>query len=379
MDEKSTVVLTEDERVALRAYLQRAEVRLSTVHRTATALLSGAGVLVLLPALGRDAIVEVVGTLLDAAATPARVLLAGSVLVVLAAILMVIWLLLVELTRFYFFSNHLQSARGATFTPRFTLTSLRLPRDELSAAGRRALDIERADPQTVALLVPENDRARRGIDRQIAAYEGLEGSTRTTDLDRADALLVLAGARDRDLLNEVVKIEYGMTRHVLRIQVIVLRYVKALLVVLVSLLLMFALAAVVGSVPELGPTPERVLAALLALWAPAVLVLASSPVRWLGSLLRNEGAVSSGIRYDRELVRLERIVAAFSAAVMILMVATALLLHLEGAPSTSGWLLVVVVGCALVLEIALLLGWGSTEGARAPRSVAIASPTPERG
>jgi hypothetical protein len=363
--EPPSVSLSEDERVALRAYLQRAEVRLSTVHRTATALLSGAGVLVLLPALGRDAIVEVVGALLDAPPTPTRVLLAVAVLVVLAAILVVIWLLLVELTRFYFFANHLQSARGATFTPRFTLTSLRLPRDELSAEGARALEAERADPNTVGLLVPENDRSRRVIDRQIAAYEGLEGSTRTTDRDRADALLVLAGARDRDLLNEVVKIEYGMARHVLRIQVIVLRYVKALLVVLVSLLLMFALAAVAGRVPDLGPTAERVLVALLALWAPAVLVVASSPVRWLGSLLRNEGAVSSGIRYDRELTRLERIVAAFSAAVMLLAVLSAVLLHLASVPTTSGWLLTAVVGAALVLEVSLLLGWGSTEGSRA--------------
>jgi hypothetical protein len=364
MGDAAPAALSEDERVALRAYLQRAEVRLSTVHRTATALLSGAGVLVLLPALGRDAIVEVVGALLGAAATPARVLLAVAVLVVLAAILVVIWLLLVELTRFYFFANHLQSARGATFTPRFTLTSLRLPRDELTEGGQRALALERADPQAVGLLVPENDRARRGIDRQIAAYEGLEGSTRTTDLDRADALLVLAGARDRDLLNEVVKIEYGMARHVLRIQVIVLRYVKALLVVLVSLLLMFALAAVVGRAPELGVSAERVLAALIALWAPAVLVLASSPIRWLGSLLRNEGAASTGIRYDRELTRLERIVAAFSATVLVLAVAGTVLLHLAAAPSTTGWLLAAVVGGALVLEVALLLGWGSTEGAR---------------
>ena len=43
--------LTADDRAAMRAFLQRSEVRLSSVHRAATALLSGAGVLVLLPAL----------------------------------------------------------------------------------------------------------------------------------------------------------------------------------------------------------------------------------------------------------------------------------------------------------------------------------------
>jgi len=369
MDEAPAVALTEDERVALRAFLQRAEVRLSTVHRTATALLSGAGVLVLLPALGRDAIVDVVGALLDDGITPVRVLLAAATLVVLAAILMVIWLLLIELTRFYFFSNHLQSERGATFTPRFTLTSLRLPRDELSAEGRRGLQEERADPRTVDLLVPDNDRARRRIDDQVAAYEGLGRSSSASDLDRADALLVLAGARDRDLLNEVVKVEYGMARHVLRVQVVVLRYIKALLVVLVSLLLMFTLAAITGRAPELGPTAQRLLAAALALWAPAVLVLASSPVRWLGMLLRREGAVSSGIRYDRELTRLERVVAWFSAAVALLAAASMVLVHLEAGPSNVGWGLAGLVVTALILEVFLLRNPGSSERIRVVQDV----------
>jgi hypothetical protein len=356
MDEAGPVRLSEDERVALRAFLQRAEVRLSTVHRTATALLSGAGVLVLLPALGRDAIVEVVGALLDAPATPSQVLLAGATMVVLSSILVVIWLLLIELARFYFFANHLHSERGTTFTPRFTLTSLRLPRDEMSAAGRLALEAERASPQAVGLLVPENDRARRQIDRQVAAYEGLGRPTPTTDRDRAEALLSLAGARDRDLMNEVVKLEYGMARHVLRIQVIVLRYVKALLVVLISLLLMFGLAAVVVRAPELGPTAERLLAVLLALWAPAALVLASSPVRWLGRLLRREGAESEGIRYDRELTQLESVIAWFSAAVALMATGSAVLLHLTVVPTVSGRVLGGVIMLALAIEVVLLLG-----------------------
>lgn len=346
--------LSEAERVAMRAFLQRAEVRLSTLHRTATALLSGAGVLVLLPALGRDAIVEVVAVLLGPPATPARMLLAAATLTVLAVILAVIWLLLIELARFSFFSNHLQSERGETFTPRFTLTSLRLPNDEMSEAGLQVLETERADPQAISLLVPENDRARRVIDRQIAAYEGLGQSSPMMDRDRAEALLRLAGARDRDLVTEVVKLEYGMARHVLRIQVIVLRYIKALLVVLVSLLLMFGLAAVVGRASGLGPSSERWLAVLLVLWAPAVLAVSKSPVRWLGKLLRREGAESSGIRYDRELTRLESMLAWFSVAVAA-MATGSVLFQLAGdeLKAPEAIVLVTFLG-ALTLEALLL-------------------------
>lgn len=91
--------LTPDERAAARAFLQRSEVRLSTLHRIVTALLSGAGVLVLLPALGRDAIVGVMRSLLTADGTAMHRLIAGIVAVTLALVLIVVWMLLVEITR----------------------------------------------------------------------------------------------------------------------------------------------------------------------------------------------------------------------------------------------------------------------------------------
>ena len=56
---------TADEKAAMRAFLQRSEVRLSTMHRVATALLSGAGILVLLPAVERDAVMNVLRSLVE--------------------------------------------------------------------------------------------------------------------------------------------------------------------------------------------------------------------------------------------------------------------------------------------------------------------------
>jgi len=48
--------LSEDERQALRAFLQRGETRLSTYQRVAGVFLNGAGLLVLLPGLARESI-----------------------------------------------------------------------------------------------------------------------------------------------------------------------------------------------------------------------------------------------------------------------------------------------------------------------------------
>jgi predicted membrane metal-binding protein len=68
--------ITADDRAAMRAFLQRCEVRLSTAHRVATALLSGAGILVLLPALERDSVMQVLRSLLAGPVTWSRGLLA---------------------------------------------------------------------------------------------------------------------------------------------------------------------------------------------------------------------------------------------------------------------------------------------------------------
>jgi hypothetical protein len=307
--------MTSDERAAMRAYLQRSEVRLSTIHRTVTALLSGAGVLVLLPAIGRDSVVNVLRSLLSTT-TPMHWALAVLVVATLGLTFAVLWLLLYEITRFYFHSNHVTSERGATFTPRFTITSLHLPSDELSEGAASALQERRDDPANVELLVPSNDTARRHIDGQIRAYDGLTAVDPPTDASRAEALLQLAGVRDRLLVDEVAKIEYGMARHVLRVQVIVLRYIKALLVVITTLAAVYAMAAVVEDQPTVPDSAARWIVATLVLWAPAVLFVSASPVHWLDQLLRSEGATSAGIRYDRDLTRLERVVAAVSVGVL---------------------------------------------------------------
>lgn len=338
----------------MRAFLQRSEVRLSTVHRTVTALLSGAGVLVLLPAVGRDSVVNVLRALLGSTDSPLH--LALAVLVVLTLVLagVVIWMLLFEITRFYFHANHVTSERGTTFTPRFTLTSLHLPADELGPEATALLAARRADPTNVELLVPANDAARRHIDAQVAAYAGLASSDPPTDASRAAALLQLAGVKDRSLVDEVAKVEYGMARHVTRVQVIVLRYIKALLVVLTTTLSTFVMAAVVETSPGVDESAERWIVATLACWAPTVLFVTSGPVRWLGSLLKAEGATTSGIRYDPDLVRFERVASVVSLLVLVgAVVCASILLTRDPSPVGAAALATATAGGA-VAEVWLL-------------------------
>lgn len=300
------VPLSPEDRAAIRAYLQRSEVRLSTVHRVASALLSGAGLLVLLPAVERDAVEVVLRALLTGPADAVHLLLVAAVVASLAVPFTALWLVLRDLTQFYFHANHIRHESGDAFTPRFTLTGLRLPRDELSPLAADALDDARVDPEVVKLLVPPNDAARQRVDQQMAAYGlGATGPTPTTDTDRAAALFELAASTTRPLVDEVAKVEHGMARHVLSIQVIVLRYAKALLALLTSALASFAAAGVVSSATPLDAGQEVWLAAIFLAWAPVAIVAVTSPVRWLERQLRSEGATHVAAARDPELTRVE--------------------------------------------------------------------------
>jgi hypothetical protein len=307
--------LTVDERAAARAYLQRAEVRLSTMHRVATALLSGAGLMVLLPAVERDSVVQVVRSLLVGEPSTVHLLLVVSVAAALAVPFAALWFVLRDLTQFYFHANHVRHARGEAFTPRFTLTGLRLPAGELGSDSAGALDDARRHPNAVELLVPANDQARRRIDARIDSYGGLGADADgIDDTTRAAALFELAASRERSLLDEIAKVEHGMARHVLRTQTIVLRYVKALLALLTTALAAFAAAGVVEGKAVLTTGDESWLAVIFMLWAPLVVVAVSAPVRWLDSQLRNEVATHAAVANDRELTRVERVTVALALA-----------------------------------------------------------------
>ena len=309
------VNLSTDERAAMRAFLQRSEVRISTIHRTFTALLSGAGVLVLLPAVGRDSVVNVVRPLLGSPDSPLHLTLAVLVALMLLLAFIAIWLLLYEIARFYFHANHLSHEGGTTFTPRWTLTGLHLPMDELGDEGRAALIERRNDPDNIELLVPRTERFRGYVDNLGKAYPGLHAAETPTDASRATALLQLAGVKDRLLVDEVAKVEYGMARQIIRVQVVVLRYIKAVLIVLACTLCTFVLAGVVTASPGIDTSAERWIVAVFMVWAPAVLFVSASPVRWIGQMLMVEGATRSGIRHDKDLTRLDRVTALVSFAV----------------------------------------------------------------
>jgi hypothetical protein len=300
--------LTIDERAAARAFVARCEVRLSTFHRIAVGMLSGAGLLVVLPVVARDSVSGVLRSLLIDGIGAADVALVIGVVAMLAVPVVALWLLFADLTRFYFHANHLGGDGRDVFTPRFTLTSLQLPSDELGPTAAAQLEASRTDPRIVELLVPTNDRTRRRIDRQLQVYAGLE--TGHDDAARARGLFALAASADRPLLEEVAKVEHGMARHVLRLRGLVLRYVKALLALLTTALAVYVGDAIVAGLdPDEGMTVAGnvALAVVVLIWAPVLVLAVTSPVRWIENLMRDDGAPSTAVADDPDLTYVERV------------------------------------------------------------------------
>ena len=350
----------------MRAFLQRCDVRLSTMHRVATALLSGAGILVLLPAVERDAVLQVLRSLLVGSLTWSRSLLVVAVVLSIGLALGVLWLVIIELTRFYFHANHVVHDGGEVFTPRFTLTGLRLPTDELTPEVNAAYDEMHVAERTVRLLVPSNARSRARIDRQLAAYPGLTEDTGNPDRDRAEGLFELAASERRTLVEECAKVEYGMVRHMLRLQVIVLRYVKALLVIVLTAIAAFASAAAVNGETTVTAADQRWIAATFLIWAPAVLIVVSSPVRGLESRLRSEGAAQSGSR-DPERTQLEDVTAKVSFVAWVASVASMVTLLVHHPISSQGRVaaMAVIAVSAGLAATAFWQRWQRRRGVRA--------------
>jgi hypothetical protein len=143
---------TSDERNAMRGYLQRAEVRLSTMHRVAVGFLSGAGLLFLLPVFLKDGVLSIIRSILDySPAIPNGVGIGptvGTLIIYLCllypfllslSIPAVALMLLVKDTIHFYFVGHPPSFPEDLFNPRFILTGIAFSPDESEEVKARIL------------------------------------------------------------------------------------------------------------------------------------------------------------------------------------------------------------------------------------------------
>ncbi|MBL8131206.1 MAG: hypothetical protein JNL42_05065 [Anaerolineae bacterium] len=149
---QKTPKFTADERNAMRGFLQRSEVRLSTMHRVAVGFISGAGLLFLLPVFLKDGVLSIIRAILDYSPPISSASGIGptiGTLVIYACLLFpfilslsipggALLLLLKDIVRFYFV-GHPPTFPENLFNPRFVLTGVAFSPDESEEVKARVL------------------------------------------------------------------------------------------------------------------------------------------------------------------------------------------------------------------------------------------------
>lgn len=302
------VPLNDAERNAMRAYLQRCEVRLSTLHRIATAFISGAGLLLLIPVFFKDAIDNLLAVLLaqahnqfDPLGLPGLILtgllyacLMYPLLLSLTIPLYGVYLLLKDIIHFYFtiytpgFSENL-------LNPTFALTGVLFSKDE-SPQGK--IDVMRYQYEATqqGFMIPfSQERKELYFDsiiqsskgailpesRRLETLESLNVLPQNYDADnvkRFNAALGIARSIDRTLSQEVAVTEMSLVRHVLYLRRLVLRYVKTLLMFIWTMVVAFMLLPLLKD----GRFPPFLMLSLgYLVWSLAVMKIIEWPLNWI--------------------------------------------------------------------------------------------------
>ncbi len=302
------VTFTDAERNAMRAYLQRCEVRLSTLHRIATAFISGAGLLLLIPVFVKDAIDQIIAIFLAQAGnqfpewgfngllltTVMYVLVLYPLLLSLAIPLYGVYLLLKDIVHFYFtiytpgFSDNL-------LNPTFALTGVMFSVDESATVKREVMRYQYEATQLGFMIPFSKERRELYFDRLIEQSNGdiLPRSRNLDDLkaagvlpencdlgnvQRFNAALGIARSLDRTLAQEVAVTEMALVRHVLYLRRLMFRYVKTLLMIIWTTLVSFMMLPILHD----GRFPTFVVLSLgYLMWSLGVMPIIHLPRYWI--------------------------------------------------------------------------------------------------
>lgn len=391
MDEPAQTPLVSDEesRAAMRAFLQRCEVRISTIHRVAQALLGGSALVLLLPLFIRDGFPKMAILLISAYDAHQHWLVIWGIAIatVLSVVLPLaaVYLLVGDLLGFYFTSNTFGAPEGGhardnhahgrpIFNPRFIIPGLGFNNDELSECTKASLDEGRKDEWTRALLVPRSHEDGGWRDRfdtrtfeiwgRISS-EGLAG-----DEDRLRQCFRLAGLnRNRTLAHDVARTEALLAKHVLSIRIAVLRYSKALLLMIVTMVAILAAAGIVEQALQADPSGGRfaggvpyrylfLVSLVYVVWAPVAARSVTVPLRMIQRHTPGVGE-HKDVYLDKLLTQFESATVLVTLVVLLGAVAALITSGYE-AGGTTGLALGVALGAVgILLWTVALIGYAA--------------------
>lgn len=334
-----------DSRNAMRAYLQRCEVRLSTMHRVVTAFVSGAALMVLIPVFFKDVAGALIQILLNDFGDrfPALNGLGLVLTLVLYACigyvlglafivpLRALYLLFKDITDFYItITTPGTEASDGLQNPAFALTGVSISEGEISAEQRQHMLRYQYRPQSIDFMLPFSDARRRvyfdpllDSTRYVDPADGnirhkiIPAGRTLEDLRKAQVLhhpgdpdyerdvvyfntaLGVGRSYTRELVEEVAKTEMSLVRHSLYLRRLVFRYVATLLMFIWTLLVLFTMLSVLQAnfVKQGSPALSLALIATGCLvWTLPVRYILHRPMNWIYRPVRS----SADPRPDRD-------------------------------------------------------------------------------
>ncbi len=332
--------LSESERNAMRAFLQRAEVRLSTLHRIATAFIGGAGLLVLLPVFFKEEIVVLIKLFLTHSADfSARLGSSAPIPVAILYICLIyvftlslsipvysLYLLLKDIVHFYF-TIYTPGFPSDLTTPSFALSGIAFSPDESPTVKQEILEYQYSHSSSVNFAIPFSPEKRKTyLDETIRSTDGdiipqtrqwdtikevLAPDTDRQTAERFSAAFGLARTLDRQLIEEVAISEISLVRHIIYLRRLVLRYVKTMLMFVWTMSVSFLLLPFVQD----DQFPIFFCMALgYLIWSLLVMRIIGLPLGWI---YRHLHGIPDESQIDQQLMILETQVAPFCQAAIV--------------------------------------------------------------
>lgn len=312
-----------------RAYLQRGETRLSTLHRVAGAFLSGAGLLTLLPLLVGGTFSSLLALILfyespglPAAGAVPRWLALAPVLASIGLPLAAMYLLIRDLVLFYFTARTFREEKNGVIYPRFVLSGILVSESSL----RNVAELERArgDGYVRNLLVPSPPKLKKKILAEAQSIGDLVGVSMNDHEgfvaeELRQYVLRQTGSHMRNLAEEAAKMEASIARHLRFLRGLVLRYAKAFLLTIATTVVALTANGVLTLLRPIDGVENGVKGvyvwmatlAIYAAWALVSTIIVRQPVIWLYA----DSSRDKISRTPRPLLRFEQSTLAVTASI----------------------------------------------------------------
>jgi hypothetical protein len=322
--------------------------RLSTLHRIAATLLVCTALMLVLPLLFPDGPARLLAAVFIVGREDtivASLLLAAMVI----ALFVPLWgfiLVIADILGFFFTGHRFTTADDEkVFSPRLGLTGMLVPTDELP---RPAFDriSDSQQHEHLRIVIPDSDVWRAKFDKRMIRTFRIPDNRRTLDdKGRLYYALRLAVSDSWSLASESAKMELTLVRHILLIRIALLRFIKALLLVPVTVGSVLVSTSIMTAESYLNASNGSgdirsvtfVLCAVFLLWGPIAAAAVSSPAHWIYRQSPGIGKVSD-VYKDMRMVRYENGVV-FLALVSGVLLAIALVVSRGiGVDPTAIWI-----------------------------------------